>query len=304
MQACVNSDIKLVCDIKDNILVGGKQLRAAIVVLSCRLYAIDPALTHQIASAIEYIHVASLLHDDVVDKADFRRNRIASNRKYGNAAAVLVGDYFYSRATQMLMAAQSLTLLDQVANSTNALTEGEILQLINAQSPSVNQDAYFQIIEKKTANLFQLAASIGPIIAEDATNREVLAKYGHHFGIAFQIIDDCFDYDVQKNDTGKDMGQDYREGKITLPLILALRELSSDEQRYFLTALLNRDESKFSETLRLIEQSHALRQCYQYAQDHIGTALASLDTLTINAPEQNNVDLFRRLAEFCINRIR
>lgn len=223
MHAHLGSEVALIAEMEaGEYLTGGKRLRAIISLLTARLCGVPPAQGDAVAVAIEFIHTATLLHDDVVDNAPMRRHLPAVARVYGNAAAVLAGDFLYSRASQMLAQTQSLPLLQRVADATNKLAEGELLQLLQRDKTDLHEQTYYQIIEYKTANLFSVAAAAAADLrGQDAA---ALSAYGRHLGIAFQLVDDCLDYEGDDAQLGKQTGADWSEGKITLPLILFLAQ--------------------------------------------------------------------------------
>ncbi len=230
----LHSSVVLVNQVSEYIIAaGGKRLRPALVLLSTSAFGIDQAHAKaqsrlELAAAIEFIHTATLLHDDVVDESDLRRGRKTANAAFGNAASVLVGDFLYSRAFQMMVDADSMDIMRVMANATNIIAEGEVLQLMNIGDPDTSEAAYMQVIEYKTAKLFEAACEVGAILG-GATHdqRYALATYGRQLGVAFQLMDDVLDYEGQTDTIGKQVGDDLREGKATLPLILAMQ--SSDK---------------------------------------------------------------------------
>ena len=222
MRLASDSEIPLVNAVGERALTGGKRLRALVVVLAARAVGAPRAAALSIAAAIEFIHTATLLHDDVVDEAGLAARAGFDQRAFGNAAAVLVGDFFYSRASQMLAATRSPAILSRVADATNKLAEGEVLQLAKRGDFDISEESYYQIIERKTANLFELAAVAPALLVADNGQERALAAYGRALGIAFQLIDDCLDFEGDESEAGKSIGRDFAEGNITLPLILAL----------------------------------------------------------------------------------
>ncbi|MBE8157991.1 MAG: polyprenyl synthetase family protein, partial [Betaproteobacteria bacterium] len=222
------SDAPLAAAIGRRQMAGGKRLRAVVALLCGRLCGQPDALNDKIAIGIEIIHMATLLHDDVVDDAPMRRRRSTANRMYGNAAAVLVGDFLYSRASQIFAEIGSLPLLAWIAKATNGLAEGEIMQLERA-GKLMDERAYFDIIGRKTANLFESAAAAAALAG--GRPPAALAGYGRHLGTAFQLIDDCLDYAGLDGETGKKIGADFAEGKMTLPAILALAKTGAAERQ-------------------------------------------------------------------------
>lgn len=203
---------------------GGKRLRPALVVIAGNHFGAARAHCHDLAAIIEFIHTATLLHDDVVDESDLRRGRKTANSQFGNAAAVLVGDFLYSRAFQMMVAIGSVRVMEVLAEATNVIAEGEVLQLLNIHDPETDEEKYLRVVRYKTAKLFEAACRVGAILGNASTEDEAaIASYGMHLGTAFQLIDDVLDYSGEIGETGKNIGDDLAEGKPTLPLIYALK---------------------------------------------------------------------------------
>lgn len=226
------SDVALVRQVSEYIInSGGKRLRPALVVLSANALGYCGDRHYHLAAIIEFIHTATLLHDDVVDSSELRRGRATANAMFGNAATVLVGDFLYSRAFQMMVELGNLRVMEILAATTNQIAEGEVMQLINCHDADVDEARYLNVIQYKTAKLFEAAAQLGAIIS-DASRRdeESLARYGLHLGTAFQLIDDVLDYSEHPDVTGKNLGDDLAEGKPTLPLIYLL-ERGSEAQK-------------------------------------------------------------------------
>ena len=238
-------------------MAGGKRLRAVVALLCGRLCGQPDALNDKIAVGIEIIHMATLLHDDVVDDAPVRRRRSTANRMYGNAAAVLAGDFLYSRASQIFSEIGSLPLLSWIAKATNGLAEGEIMQLERA-GKWTDERLYFDIIGRKTANLFESAAVAGALAG--GCGSSALAGYGRHLGTAFQLIDDCLDYAGLDGETGKKIGADFAEGKMTLPAILALEKTGGAERRRILSGWQKNSGASFADALRLVRGTGALEE--------------------------------------------
>jgi octaprenyl-diphosphate synthase len=228
----LTSDVPLIGTIADYIIgAGGKRLRPAVVLLVARALGYQGQAHALLAAVIEFIHTATLLHDDVVDESDLRRGRRTANAMFGNAASVLVGDFLYSRAFQMMVEAGNARVLRILADATNRIAEGEVLQLMNIHDPSVDESRYLGVVERKTATLFEAAARIGAVLAGvDAKIEAHAARYGASLGTAFQMIDDLLDYSGNIEQIGKRLGDDLREGKVTLPLIHALRLATSEDR--------------------------------------------------------------------------
>ena len=228
IRARLGSDVALVRQVAEYIVGGGgKRLRPALVLLSagaCGYPGATGRVGHnELAAVVEFIHTATLLHDDVVDGSDLRRGRDTANAEFGNAAAVLVGDFLYSRAFQMMLSVGSMRVMQVLADATNTIAEGEVLQLMNCHDPEVGEERYLEVIRRKTAKLFEAAARLGAVLAEAAPAVEAgLAEYGMRLGTAFQLIDDVLDYSGEAAAIGKSLGDDLAEGKPTLPLIRAM----------------------------------------------------------------------------------
>jgi octaprenyl-diphosphate synthase len=233
------SDVALINTVADYIVAaGGKRLRPAVVLMVARALGYRGDTHVLLAAVVEFIHTATLLHDDVVDESDLRRGRSTANAMFGNAASVLVGDFLYSRSFQMMVDAGNMRVMRILADATNRIAEGEVLQLLNIHDPSVNEERYFGVVERKTATLFEAGARIAAVLAEaDADTEERCARFGACLGRAFQIIDDVLDYSGHADDIGKRLGDDLREGKMTLPLIHALRSALPVQRELVATAV-------------------------------------------------------------------
>lgn len=255
----LSSDVALINTIADYIVAaGGKRLRPAVLMLMARALGYRGSVHIDLAAVIEFIHTATLLHDDVVDESDLRRGRSTANSMFGNAASVLVGDFLYSRAFQMMVEAGSPRVMNIMADATNRIAEGEVLQLLNIHDPSVNEDRYFDVVERKTATLFEAGARIAAVIADaDSTTEECCASYGAALGKAFQIIDDVLDYSGDSDEIGKRLGDDLREGKMTLPLIHALRS-AAPAQRDVVTAAVREGSGDFATVVRIVAENGSL----------------------------------------------
>src|SRR5664279_5177897 len=214
------------------ISAGGKRIRPRLVLLFSGALGFTGHERFELAATVEFIHTATLLHDDVVDESGLRRGRRTANALFGNAASVLVGDFVYSRAFQMMVSAGSMRVLEVLADATNVIAEGEVLQLMNMHDPDVSVDAYLRVIRFKTAKLFEASARLGAVLADaDAEVEEACAAYGRSLGTAFQLVDDLLDYEGATEQLGKNVGDDLREGKPTLPLLIAMERGSAAEPR-------------------------------------------------------------------------
>jgi octaprenyl-diphosphate synthase len=228
IRARLDSDVALVRQVAEYLVgSGGKRLRPALLLLACgaaagREKSVGEA-RFTLAAVIEFIHTATLLHDDVVDESDLRRGRRTANAAFGNAAAVLVGDFLYSRAFQMMVEVDDMKVMRVLAEATNTIAAGEVMQLMGSHDPEVDEARYLEVIRRKTAKLFEAAARLGAVLPKKAAFEDVLAEYGRHVGTAFQLIDDVLDYSGDEAEIGKNLGDDLAEGKPTLPLIHVLR---------------------------------------------------------------------------------
>jgi octaprenyl-diphosphate synthase len=286
------SEVALISTIADYIVgAGGKRLRPAVLLLIARALGYQGTNHHLLAAVIEFIHTATLLHDDVVDESDLRRGRATANAMFGNAASVLVGDFLYSRAFQMMVDAGSMRVMQILANATNRIAEGEVLQLMNVHDPSVDESRYFGVVERKTATLFEAAARIGAVIAGASARVEQLcADYGAHLGTAFQIIDDVLDYSGSIDEIGKRVGDDLREGKMTLPIIHALRAASSN-QRETIERAIRDGGGDFAEIARIVQSNGSLAYARERAQREADAAFAAANALPASAFRESLLDL-------------
>jgi octaprenyl-diphosphate synthase len=255
----LGSDVPLIATIGDYIIgAGGKRLRPAMVLLIARALGYGGTTHHLLAAVIEFIHTATLLHDDVVDESDLRRNQPTANAMFGNAASVLVGDFLYSRAFQMMVDAGHMRVMRILSDATNRIAEGEVLQLLNVHDPSVDEARYFSVVERKTATLFEAAARIGAVLAgaDDATE-QACARYGAGLGTAFQVVDDILDYSGNPDDIGKRLGDDLREGKVTLPLIHALQSAGPAQRLLMQNAILE-GNGDFAQIAQIVQSNGSL----------------------------------------------
>ena len=235
----LRSDVVLVRQVAEYIVsAGGKRMRPAVVLLAARACGYSGTQHQELAAVVEFIHTATLLHDDVVDESSLRRGRETANAVFGNAASVLVGDFLYSRAFQMMVTCGSMRIMEVLADATNIIAEGEVLQLMNCRNADISVDDYLQVIRFKTAKLFEAAGRLGAIVAgEGELFENALAAYGMHLGTAFQLIDDVLDYSGKEAETGKHLGDDLAEGKPTLPLIHVISHGSVEQSAVVRNAL-------------------------------------------------------------------
>ena len=261
----LNSNVVLIRTIGDYIIgAGGKRMRPALLLLVAQALGYRGTHQHVLAAVVEFIHTATLLHDDVVDESSLRRGRDTANAVFGNAASVLVGDYLYSRAFEMMVEVDSMRIMQIMSEATTVIAEGEVLQLLNVHDPDVSQERYLQVVRFKTAKLFEAAAQAGAVIAGASPERqEAAAAYGRHIGTAFQLVDDVLDYSGDAAALGKNVGDDLREGKPTLPLIRVL-EVGTSAQRDLVRHAIEHGEADFDAVARAIQETGALdhaRQC-------------------------------------------
>ncbi len=296
----LHSHVHLVEDISQYIVAaGGKRLRPLLVLLVARACGYQGTNHHVYAAVIEFLHTATLLHDDVVDTSALRRGRPTANAQWGNAPSVLVGDFIYSRAFQMLVRLADMRLMRLVADTTNVIAEGEVLQLERAGNPDTSEQVYFDVIRGKTAALFEAAAEGAALIAGqgDAT-ATALRAYGAHLGLAFQLIDDALDYEGSSEELGKNVGDDLAEGKPTLPLILTMRNGSPEQAALVREAILNKEARHLAEIQRAVVASGGLEGTHQAARQQSESAIAQLATL----PASPYKTALEELARFSISR--
>lgn len=302
----LNTNVPLIREIGEHIISGGgKRLRPLVGLLCARAYGYQGQQHVDIAAIIEFLHTATLLHDDVVDESDLRRGRPTANAVWGNSASVLVGDFLISRAFELLVAIRNFHVLDILSASTNVISEGEVLQLLNARDPNTTEEQYMRVIHHKTAKMFESAAETGAVLAaQDATEvehiRATLGAYGRHLGIAFQLIDDVLDYTGSAEVLGKNVGDDLAEGKPTLPLIYAMREGNAEQAELVRNAIRQSDVSKLNKVVAIVQQVGGLEYTEQKAQEHTQLAIdaiasmpastykEALENLAIQASKRDN----------------
>ena len=296
----LHSGVALIEQVAEHIIGGGgKRLRPALVVLSAGAYGYQGALHHQLAAVVEFIHTATLLHDDVVDESALRRGRATANSLFGNAASVLVGDFVYSRAFQMMVEAGSMRILDVLAEATNIIAEGEVLQLMNCRNPDIDEASYLQVIRCKTAKLFEAATRIGALLGgADKDAEEAMARYGAHLGTAFQLIDDVLDYSGDHAVIGKNVGDDLAEGKPTLPLIHAMRHGTPGQITAVRRAIEAGGLDELPAVLEAIRETGALDYARESA--HVEAHLASVELQRLAPSKQR--DFLIQLSDFAVTR--
>ena len=296
----LNSEVDLVENIGQYIIDGGgKRMRPLLVILSAKVSGYKGSDHLHLAAVIEFIHTATLLHDDVVDTSDLRRGKATANTKFGNAPSVLVGDFLYSRAFQMLVGVGNLDVMQTIADATNAISEGEVQQLANARNSNISEDVYKKVIFKKTAILFDAAAKIGAIIAESNTGHiESLSDYGRNIGMAFQLMDDVLDYNGDSENLGKNIGDDLAEGKMTLPLIYAMKNGENSQKLVIQEAIKNTNVCDLKNILTIIRETGALEYSMSCAKKHAMDAKRCL----VDLPKSTEKIAMLELAEFSIDR--
>ncbi len=291
----LHSDVVLVSQVSEHIInSGGKRLRPIIALLAARACGYRGQKHCELAAIIEFIHTATLLHDDVVDESDLRRGQETANTVWGNAASVLVGDFLYSRSFQMMIGVGRMRVMEILADTTNRIAEGEVMQLMNLGDADTDEARYFRVIADKTAKLFEAASRLGAILAESGEMTErALISYGIQLGTAFQIVDDMLDYRADQESLGKTVGDDLAEGKPTLPLIRAL-EVGTVEQGQLIRKAIEQGGREFlPEVLTIIEQTNALQYCASRAQQAADNASAALEQLP-RSPYREALDALAR----------
>ncbi len=294
------SDVVLVNQISNYIVgAGGKRLRPILVLLASGHFSADPDKARELAAVIEFIHTATLLHDDIVDESSMRRGKQTANAVFGSAASVLVGDFLYSRSFQMMVEVGSMQVMQVMAEATNVIAEGEVLQLLNVGDPDTDEESYLRVVRYKTAKLFEAAARVGAILGGATTADErALADYGMHLGTAFQIIDDVLDYSGDASETGKNLGGDLAEGKPTLPLIYALRNGNDDERRIIRDAIEVGNIENMNAVIAAIKSTGAVDYARSAAVREAETAQAAIAGLAQSAYK----DALLQLCLFAVER--
>ncbi|WP_445355111.1 octaprenyl diphosphate synthase [Microbulbifer sp. EKSA008] len=296
----LHSDVPLVENIGHYLVeAGGKRLRPLLVLLCAKACGYQGENHIDLATIIEFIHTATLLHDDVVDTSDMRRGRLTANAKWGNAPSVLVGDFLYSRAFQMMVALEDMSIMAILSETTNTIAEGEVQQLVNAGDPEVSEENYFTVIHKKTGALFEAACETAAVLANCSSEEQTALKlYGRHLGLAFQLVDDALDYRGNSEELGKNVGDDLAEGKPTLPLIYTMANGSKDQALLVKTAIEQRSAEKLSEIVEAIEACGAL----DYTMDRARAAVEDAKKQLTFMPESEQKTALQQLASFAIER--
>ncbi len=296
----LDSDVVLIQQIAEHIIAaGGKRLRPMLVVLAARALGYAGEQHHQLAAIIEFIHTSTLLHDDVVDESDLRRGRKTANALWGNAPSVLVGDFLYSRSFQLMVELDSMDVMRVLADTTNRIAEGEVLQLLHVHNPDTDEAAYLRVIERKTAVLFAAATRLGAVLAgADARVAKAMAEYGMQLGMAFQVADDVLDYASDAATMGKNLGDDLAEGKATLPLIHAIAHAAPDVAARLRAIVEAGEREAFDEVLAAIHATGGLGHARRAAEGFADAAVRALEGL----PASPQREALRGLAHYAVSR--
>ena len=277
---------------------GGKRIRPRLVLLFAQALGFVGPERYELAATVEFIHTATLLHDDVVDESSLRRGQQTANDLFGNAASVLVGDFLYSRAFQMMVSVNRMRVLEVLADATNVIAEGEVLQLMNMHDPDLAVDDYLRVIRYKTAKLFEASARLGAVLANAPRDvEEACADYGRALGTAFQLVDDLLDYEGDPHALGKNVGDDLREGKPTLPLLVAMSRSQDADRQMIRHAIEHGELDRLQDILAIVRQTGALQATRQAARDEADAAAKALSTLPDSAARQALLDLCARSVE-------
>ncbi len=300
IRARLHSDVPLVRQVAEYIIGGGgKRLRPALLLLSSGAVSYHGTQQHELAAVVEFIHTATLLHDDVVNESALRRGRETANSQFGNAASVLVGDFLYSRAFQMMVGVGNMRVMQILADATNVIAEGEVLQLMNCHNPDITVEDYLRVVRFKTAKLFEASARLGAILGGASPEIETgLANYGMHLGTAFQIIDDVLDYSGKEGEIGKQLGDDLAEGKPTLPLIHVMKEGTPAQSLVVKTALEQGGREAFQDVMAAVNATGALTAATKVAEEEASQAMQALNLL----PDSQYLDALLQLSRFAVTR--
>jgi len=301
IQRHLQSEVTLVHQVAEYIVnSGGKRLRPALVLLSAGMFGDIKPQHHSLAAVIEFIHTATLLHDDVVDSSSLRRGRATANQLFGNAASVLVGDFIYSRAFQMMVGLQNMAVMQILADATNIIAEGEVLQLLNCHDADVTEEAYLKVIHFKTAQLFEAATRLGALLNDATANDQtIMSAYGMHLGTAFQLIDDVLDFSGDTGEIGKNVGDDLAEGKPTLPLLYAIHHGTPQEADLIRHAIEHGGLDQLPAVITAVKNSGAL----DYVKNLAKRESAHACELIKNFPNSKYRTALIELAEFAVIRM-
>jgi len=300
IETSLSSDVPLINQLGQYIInSGGKRLRPALVILSSKIFSYQGNQHINLAAIIELIHTATLLHDDVVDASILRRGQKTANQRWGNEASVLVGDFVYSRAFQMMVNINSLRIMEILSEATNSIAEGEVQQLINRNRSEISECDYLDVIRNKTAKLFEAAAQLGAVISNKTRNEEKsMAKYGRHVGTAFQLIDDVLDYSSSENELGKNIGKDLSQGNPTLPLLYAMWNGDKDQTKIIRESIKNGGLQNIEQIKDAINSTGAISYTEKIANQESELAIDALEGL----PSSKYLDALFSLAKFSVTR--
>jgi octaprenyl-diphosphate synthase len=300
IRARLNSEVALIRQVAEYIVGGGgKRLRPLLLLLSAGAFGARGRHCHELAAVVEFIHTATLLHDDVVDESDLRRGRSTANALFGNAAAVLVGDFVYSRAFQMMVGVDNMRVLQVLADATNVIAEGEVMQLMNCHNPDIREEEYLGVIRCKTAKLFEAATRLGAILGgAPREQEEAVADYGMRLGTAFQLIDDVLDYSGEQAVIGKNLGDDLAEGKPTLPLIYAILHGTDEQARLVRHAIEHGGRGELAAVIEAIRATGAL----DYARAQASREARAAGEALARLPHSKSRDYLLQLADFAVTR--
>lgn len=300
IQSRLQSDVVLINQLGHYIInSGGKRLRPALAILCARACGYQGEQHINLATIIEFIHTATLLHDDVVDGSDMRRGQETANNLWGNEASVLVGDFLYTRSFEMMVEMESMRLMSILSHTTNVIAEGEVLQLLNCNDADTTEDRYLEVIHHKTAKLFEAAGQLGAVINQASPEVEqAMTSYAMHLGSAFQLVDDLLDYSESSETIGKNIGDDLAEGKPTLPLIYAMRQGNAQQAQIIREAIEQGQRDKIDDIISIIKQTGAIDYTAQAAQNEVTQAKAALSCIADSDYKQALIGL----ADFAINR--
>ncbi|MCU0811827.1 MAG: octaprenyl diphosphate synthase [Thiobacillaceae bacterium] len=296
----LHSDVALIRQVSEYIInSGGKRLRPVLVLLSAGCFGYQGKAHYELAAVVEFIHTATLLHDDVVDESELRRGRETANALFGNAASVLVGDFLYSRAFQMMVSVDSMEVMRILSDATNTIAEGEVLQLLNCNDPDIDEENYLRVIRYKTAKLFEAAGRLGAVIGGGSeAEKDALARYGMHLGTAFQLIDDVLDYSGDFLKTGKNIGDDLAEGKPTLPLLYAMKHGTAEQAASIRQAIEHGGLTEFQSVLAAIKDTESLQYTRDQARHEIEIACEAISVLA----DTKYKSALLQLAAFAVDR--
>jgi octaprenyl-diphosphate synthase len=299
IRARLASEVVLINQIANYIVdAGGKRIRPRLVLLFADALGFSGPERYELAAIVEFIHTATLLHDDVVDESSLRRGRQTANALFGNAASVLVGDFLYSRAFQMMVGVNRMRVLEVLADATNVIAEGEVLQLMNMHDPDLSVEDYLRVIRFKTAKLFEASARLGAVLADAAPEvEEACAHYGRSLGTAFQLVDDLLDYEGDTHELGKNVGDDLREGKPTLPLLVAMSRSTESERQMIRHAIEQGEHERLAEVIAIVRRTGALEATRAAARAEADKARDALGALPMSGTRNALLELCARSVE-------